>query len=59
VLNRGIARGELRQDIDQHMVTDLLLGPFSVRTLVMQSASPPLELVPQIVGGVFDGIRRG
>jgi AcrR family transcriptional regulator len=57
VLNRAIARGELRDDLDQDLLVDLLLGPFWVRTMVTPSPIP-LELVPTTVDAVLDGVRR-
>jgi AcrR family transcriptional regulator len=57
VLNRAIARGELRDDVDQDLLVDLLLGPFWVRTMVTPSPIPA-ELVPITVDAVLDGVRR-
>ena len=54
-LNRGIARGELRADVDQGLVTDMLLGPLWCRTLVTPGPMPP-ELMVQLVDTLLAGI---
>ena len=56
VLNRGIARGQLRANLDQDLVTELLLGPLWSRTLITPAPTPP-ELMAQLVDTVLDGIR--
>ncbi len=56
VLNRAIARGELRSDLDQDIVVDLLLGPLWVRTTVT-TAPIPQDLAEQVVDSVLRGIR--
>ena len=56
-LNRGIARGELRADLDQGLVTDMLLGPLWARTLITPAPIPP-GLMPQLVDMLLAGIRR-
>jgi AcrR family transcriptional regulator len=56
VLNRAIARGELRADLDQELVVDLLLGPLWVRA-TMTAAPIPADLPEQVVDGVLRGIR--
>jgi AcrR family transcriptional regulator len=57
VLNRAIARGELRDDVDQALLTDLLLGPFWTRTMITPAPTPP-ELVTATVDIVLQGARR-
>jgi hypothetical protein len=54
-LNRGIARGELRADIDQALVTDMLLGPLWCRTLITPAPVPP-ELMVQLVDTALTGL---
>jgi AcrR family transcriptional regulator len=56
-INRAIARGELRADVDQDLLTDLLLGPFWARTMITPSPAP-LSLVAATVDAVLDGARR-
>jgi AcrR family transcriptional regulator len=56
VLNRAIARGELRADLDQDIVVDMLLGPLWVRAIV--TAAPiAQDLAEQVVDSVLRGIR--
>jgi AcrR family transcriptional regulator len=57
VLNRALARGELRADVDQDLLTDLLLGPFWTRLMITPTPAPP-ELVPATVDAILDGVRR-
>lgn len=58
VLSRSIARKETRADIDQELVTELLVGPFWLRTLIAPAAMAP-ELVVQIVDFVLAGLAPG
>jgi AcrR family transcriptional regulator len=57
VLNRALARGELRADVDQDLVADMLLGPLWIRTMITPSPTPP-ELVRAAVDAILPGIRR-
>jgi len=57
VLSRAVARGELRPEVDQDLVAELLIGPCWMRTVVSPAPLPP-ELVEQIVEVVLDGIAR-
>jgi hypothetical protein len=54
IVNRGIARGELREDADPQLICELALGPGYVRYLVT-GAPLPLELAEKIVEGVMKG----
>lgn len=56
VLNRAIARGQLRPDIDQDVVVDMLLGPLWVR-MTVTAAPIPQDLAEQVVDNVLRGIR--
>jgi AcrR family transcriptional regulator len=58
ILDRGIARGELRPDFDREVVADLLLGPIYYRLLVSRA---PLkkELAGAIVSEVLEGAGAG
>jgi AcrR family transcriptional regulator len=56
VLNRALARGEIRPDVDHELVTELMMGPFWLRTLILPSPISR-EIVPQIVDAVLSGIR--
>jgi AcrR family transcriptional regulator len=55
VLTRSIGRGETRADVDQELVTELLIGPFWLRTLIFP-APISAELVAQIVDMVLRGV---
>ncbi len=57
VLNRAVARGELRADVEQDVVADLLIGPLWVRTVVMPGPMST-ELVEQVVDAVLRGVGR-
>jgi hypothetical protein len=57
VLTRAIARGQLRADVDQEVVADMLLGPLWVRSVITPAPMPP-ELMAQIVDGALRGIQR-
>jgi AcrR family transcriptional regulator len=54
LIERGIARGEIRPDVDVEVVADLLGGPIVMRTLITGMPVTP-RLVRQIVTLVLDG----
>jgi AcrR family transcriptional regulator len=56
VLNRAIARGEVRDDLDQDVIVDTLIGPLWVRAMVRAEPLSP-ELPEQVVDSVLRGIR--
>jgi AcrR family transcriptional regulator len=56
VLNRAIARGELRADLDQDVVVDMLLGALWVRA-TMTAVPIGADLAEQVVDNVLRGIR--
>lgn len=55
VVDRGVARGELRSDADAELITDLLFGPLHMRAL---GRRPPLRkrdaerIVDLLLGGI-------
>ncbi len=55
LIERGIARGEIRSDVDVDVVADLLGGPILMRTLITGAPVTP-RLARQIVALVLDGI---
>jgi AcrR family transcriptional regulator len=58
LIERGIARGEIRPDVDTELMADLLGGPFLVRKLI--TGKPvTTQLADQIVTLVLDGSAPG
>jgi AcrR family transcriptional regulator len=57
ILGRGIARGEIREDLDLDLVVDLFMGPMLVRAVLRPDAPLPGELAPRMVDAVLDGLR--
>ena len=55
LIERGIARGEIRPDVDVEVVADLLGGPIVMRTLITGMPVTP-RLARQIVALVLDGV---
>ncbi|HZD00291.1 MAG TPA: TetR/AcrR family transcriptional regulator [Actinomycetes bacterium] len=58
VLERGIARGELRQDVDVELLVDLLAGVIMYRSLLTAKHFPPLdrEALERVIDMVFHGV---
>jgi AcrR family transcriptional regulator len=54
LIERGIARGEIRPDADVEVVADVLVGPIIMRTLITGRPITP-RLARQIVALVLDG----
>jgi AcrR family transcriptional regulator len=54
LIERGIARGEVRSDVDVELVADLLSGPIVMRTLLTGRPVTP-RLAREIVALVLDG----
>lgn len=54
---RGVERGEIREDIDSEMVLDLIYGPFVFRLLAGHGPLNEYE-ADLVVTAVFGGIRR-
>ncbi|QPP09142.1 TetR/AcrR family transcriptional regulator [Streptomyces bathyalis] len=59
VLRRGVASGELRDDIDLGLLGELFTGPMLTRTVLHESKDLPDGLAEQIVDSVLDGVRPG
>lgn len=55
LIERGVARGELRSDVDTQVVADILVGPIIMRTLITGMPITP-GLARQIAAVVMDGI---
>jgi AcrR family transcriptional regulator len=61
ILRRGVARGELREDLDVDLVTDMLMGPLIARVLmsggdVRAFAGLPMRVYDTLEAGI--GARR-
>lgn len=56
IWQRGVARGEIRPDVDGDLVLDLIFGPMVYRLLVGHG---PLDVTQAktIIGNVFRGVR--
>lgn len=58
VLRRGIAAGELREDIDLGVLADLFSGPMLSRAMVRPGAGLEEGLAERMVDAVLEGVRR-
>ena len=58
VLQRAIERGEIPAETDLELAADLILGPFTVRTLFTRPGISE-KVVPQLVSLALGGIRNG
>ncbi len=55
VLRRGVARGELRANLDVELTIDILSGPWTYRLLISGGELPPMDpqpLLDLILGGI-------
>jgi AcrR family transcriptional regulator len=57
VLRRGVAAGELRDDIDVELLGELFVGPMLSWAMLHEWPELPAGLAEQIVDGVLDGAR--
>jgi hypothetical protein len=57
IWHRGVARGEVRADIDSEIVLDLIYGPIIYRLLVGHAPLNAKE-AKTLVSAVFVGIQR-
>ncbi|WP_031508508.1 TetR/AcrR family transcriptional regulator [Streptomyces megasporus] len=57
VLRRGMARGEIRADLDVELLGELFIGPMLSRALLRAWAELPEGLAERIVDGVLEGAR--
>nr|WP_112467295.1 TetR/AcrR family transcriptional regulator [Streptomyces triticisoli] len=57
VLRRGQRNGELREDIDIEVLSDIIVGPMLVRAVMHPDAELPEGLSEQIVDAVLEGLR--
>jgi AcrR family transcriptional regulator len=54
VIDRGVARGDLRPDIDRELATELLVGPVYFR-LIFGAADYPADFAERIVDELLSG----
>jgi AcrR family transcriptional regulator len=57
VIRRGIATGELRDDLDAELMNDLLVGPMLMRTMHRPDAPLDDDLAERIIKAVLQGLR--
>ena len=57
LLQRGVARGELRQDLDLELAADLVVGPIAVRLFFTGRPLQP-DLVDPMVELALGGLKR-
>lgn len=57
ILNKGISRGELSNDLDLEVTIDLIWGPIFYRLLITGDAIDS-NFIKSIIGYAFEGIRR-
>ncbi|MFI1012511.1 TetR/AcrR family transcriptional regulator [Streptomyces sp. NPDC020965] len=57
VLRRGVDRGEIRDDLDFELLSDLFVGPMLVRTALRPETTPPEGSAERIVDVVLAGVR--
>lgn len=55
-IRRGIASGEFRDDLDEELMNDLLVGPMLMRTLHRPAAPLEEDLADQIIRTVLQGL---
>ncbi|MES4906840.1 TetR/AcrR family transcriptional regulator [Streptomyces sp. NPDC000395] len=57
VLRRGVASGEIRDDLDVELIADLFTGPMLSRTILHERKALPEGLAETIVDTVLEGVR--
>ncbi len=58
ILERGIARGELRPDVDIDLLIDVLIGPIVYRSMLAAKHPPTVDrgTLERVIDMVFDGV---
>jgi AcrR family transcriptional regulator len=58
IIERGIARGELRQDVDVDLLIDVLIGPIVYRSMLAAKHLPTVDrdTLERVIDIVFDGV---
>ncbi|MFG3189099.1 TetR/AcrR family transcriptional regulator [Streptomyces omiyaensis] len=57
VLERGVASGEVRADLDLELVHDLFVGPLLLRTVLQPDADLAPDFPARVADTVLDGVR--
>ncbi|MFF9341863.1 MULTISPECIES: TetR/AcrR family transcriptional regulator C-terminal ligand-binding domain-containing protein [unclassified Streptomyces] len=57
VLERGVAAGEIRADLDLELVNDLFVGPLLLRTVLQPDADLSPDLPARVADTILDGVR--
>ncbi|MFE0644371.1 TetR/AcrR family transcriptional regulator [Streptomyces sp. NPDC058877] len=56
-VRRGMERGEIRDDLDAELVSDLFIGPLLLRTVIRPGAPLDPGLAERVVDAVMEGLR--
>ncbi|MFK3731354.1 TetR/AcrR family transcriptional regulator C-terminal ligand-binding domain-containing protein [Streptomyces sp. NPDC088090] len=57
VLERGVAAGEIRADLDLELVNDLFVGPLLLRTVLHPDADLSPDLPARVADTILEGVR--
>ncbi|WP_240981438.1 MULTISPECIES: TetR/AcrR family transcriptional regulator C-terminal ligand-binding domain-containing protein [unclassified Streptomyces] len=57
VLERGVATGEVRADLDLDLVNDLFIGPLLLRTVLQPDADLSPDFPARVADAILDGVR--
>ncbi|MFI8372263.1 TetR/AcrR family transcriptional regulator C-terminal ligand-binding domain-containing protein [Streptomyces sp. NPDC085466] len=57
VLERGVATGEVRADLDLELVNDLFVGPLLLRTVLQPDADLSPDFPARVADTILDGVR--
>ncbi|MEU8884697.1 TetR/AcrR family transcriptional regulator C-terminal ligand-binding domain-containing protein [Streptomyces hydrogenans] len=57
VLERGVAAGEIRADLDLELVNDLFVGPLLLRTVLQPDADLSPDFPARVADTILDGVR--
>ncbi|MFB9484288.1 TetR/AcrR family transcriptional regulator C-terminal ligand-binding domain-containing protein [Streptomyces filamentosus] len=57
VLERGVATGEVRADLDLDLVNDLFIGPLLLRTVLQPDADLSPDFPARVADTILDGVR--
>nr|WP_031012621.1 TetR/AcrR family transcriptional regulator C-terminal ligand-binding domain-containing protein [Streptomyces sp. NRRL F-5727] len=57
VLERGVATGEVRADLDLELVNDLFVGPLLLRTVLRPDADLSPDFPARVADTILDGVR--
>ena len=58
ILERGVAEGVLRSDLDVALMSDILVGPIILRKILNELADSPEKMATHLVDSLLDGWLR-